>query len=119
VLKLQALDDVHGQLIGLSSSCGAVSGKSHCANPCYSSVAFTLVQALDDVQGQLDGLSSSCGAISGALASARATASGLLADSDKAGRELAALEAKRQLVEQFLDKYQLTPEEVGLLGGYV
>jgi hypothetical protein len=70
---------------------------------------------LDDVQGQLDGLSSSCSAISGALASARATASGLLADSDKAGRELAALEAKRQLVEQFLDKYQLTPEEVRLL----
>jgi hypothetical protein len=38
-----------------------------------------------------------------------------LADSDKAGRELAALEAKRQLVEQFLDKYQLTPEEVRLM----
>jgi hypothetical protein len=73
------------------------------------------LQALDDVQGQLDSLSSSCGAISGALASARATASGLLADADKAGRELGALEAKRQLVEQFLDKYQLTPEEVSLM----
>jgi DNA repair ATPase RecN len=70
------------------------------------------LQALDDVQGQLDGLSSSCGAISAALASARATASGLLADADKAGRELGALEAKRHMVEQFLDKYQLTPEEV-------
>lgn len=77
--------------------------------------AEAVMQALDDVQGQLDGLSSSCGAISSALSTARGTASGLLADADKAGRELGALEAKRQMVEQFLDKYQLTPEEVAVL----
>ncbi|KAF6250612.1 component of oligomeric golgi complex 6 [Scenedesmus sp. NREL 46B-D3] len=77
--------------------------------------AEAVMQALDDVQGQLDGLTASCGAISGALSCARTAASGLLADADKAGRELAALEAKRQLVEQFLDKYQLTSEEVAVL----
>lgn len=80
---------------------------SCCARPNH-----FFVQALDDVQVQLDGLSSSCGAISSALATARATASGLLADADKATRELAAIEGKRQMVEQFLDRYQLTPEEV-------
>jgi hypothetical protein len=45
---------------------------------------------------------------------------GLLADADKAGRELGALEAKRHMVEQFLDKYQLTTEEVSVrMGGCV
>ncbi|KAF8056126.1 COG6 [Scenedesmus sp. PABB004] len=71
--------------------------------------------ALDDVQAQLDGVTASCAAITSALAGARATAGGLLAESDKAARELAALDARRALVEQFLDKYQLTPEEAALL----
>lgn len=73
-------------------------------------------QALDDVQAQLDLLSGSCTAISSALATARVTASGLLGDADKAARQLAALDSKGQLVEEFLVKYQLTPEEVR---GYV
>lgn len=59
-------------------------------------------------------LSGSCGAISTALATARVTASGLLTDADKAARQLAALDSKAQLVEEFLVKYQLTPEEVCL-----
>jgi hypothetical protein len=71
-----------------------------------------LPQALDNVQAQLDVLSGSCTAISSALATARVTASGLLGDADKAARQLAALDSKGQLVEEFLVKYQLTPEEV-------
>jgi hypothetical protein len=39
-----------------------------------------------------------------------------LGDADKAARQLAALDSKGQLVEEFLVKYQLTPEEVR---GYV
>lgn len=64
------------------------------------------------MQAQLDCLSSSCNTISSALTNARATAAGLLAESDKATRELAALEHRRALVEQFLDKYQLSNDEV-------
>jgi hypothetical protein len=60
-------------------------------------------------------LSGSCSAISSALATARVTASGLLTDADKAARQLAALDSKAQLVEEFLVKYQLTPEEVRML----
>jgi hypothetical protein len=71
-----------------------------------------VAQTLDEVQAQLDVLSGSCSAITSALATARVTASGLLADADKATRQLATLDAKGQLVEEFLVKYQLTPEEV-------
>jgi hypothetical protein len=76
------------------------------------------MQTLDEVQAQLDVLSGSCSAISTALATARVTASGLLTDADKAARQLSALDAKAKLVEEFLVKYQLTPEEVGGLQGW-
>jgi hypothetical protein len=47
-----------------------------------------------------------------AVASAKTSGGALLAEADKLGREAAAVESKAALVEQFLEQYQLTPEEV-------
>jgi hypothetical protein len=61
---LQALDDVQGQLDGLSSSCGAISSalayvpqRSTLIQKRLLFPVPCLLQALDYVQGQLDGFS--------------------------------------------------------------
>lgn len=74
-------------------------------------------QALDEVQRSLDLLSTSCSAISHVVCSTKTSSSSLLADTERLSRDLEAVERKQGLVSQFLDTYQLTPEEVGVFGG--
>jgi hypothetical protein len=69
-------------------------------------------QSLDEVQAQLDALAASCGAMSSAIAGAKTSAGPLLSESERLAREAAAVEAKAGMVVQFLEQYQLTPEEV-------
>lgn len=89
----------------LSNPCNA------CAPPLCAPIVLT-GQALDDVQHQLDALTASCTSINAAVSSAKSSSSGLLSAADKLARDLAQLDSKRAMVEQFLDQYQLTPEEV-------
>jgi hypothetical protein len=70
------------------------------------------MQALDDLQTQLDTLHGSCSSISGALAASKAASAGLLTEADRLGRELMQLEGRQAAVTDFLEQYQLTPEEV-------
>ncbi|KIZ02121.1 Conserved oligomeric Golgi complex subunit 6 [Monoraphidium neglectum] len=79
--------------------------------------AETVIRSLDDVQAQLDALAASCTSMTEAVASAKTSGGALLAEADKLGREAAAVESKAALVEQFLEQYQLTPEEVAALQG--
>ncbi|KAI8473219.1 MAG: component of oligomeric golgi complex 6 [Monoraphidium minutum] len=86
-------------------------------NQRFLDAAETVIQSLDCVQSQLDALTASCAAMGAAVASAKASGGALLAEADKLGREAGAVEAKAALVEQFLDQYQLTPDEVAALQG--
>jgi hypothetical protein len=69
-------------------------------------------QSLDEVQAQLDGLAAAVSSMGASVAAAKASCGPLLAESDKLAREVATVETKTGLVAQFLDQYQLTPEEV-------
>jgi hypothetical protein len=73
------------------------------------------LQALDTAQQNLDGLSSSCSRVAQVLSSTKDMTSRLLAETERLQREQEAVERKAYLVTEFLDNYQLTPEEVRLV----
>lgn len=64
------------------------------------------------MQGQLDALAASCGAMTAAVAATKGGTAGLLAEADRLSRALSQVEARRQMVADFLAQYQLSPEEV-------
>ena len=72
-------------------------------------------QALDAVQLDLESLAGDCAHINGALACAKAASASMVADTECAARELAASQLRSRLAEQFLQQYQLSPEEVAAL----
>lgn len=72
------------------------------------------MQALDDVQSNLDGLATSCNHISATLGASRAASGPLLADTDKLSKDLTMVEQRSAMVKEFLEQYQLAPEEVSL-----
>ena len=74
-----------------------------------------IAQALDVVQRDVDGLSTSCSETSAALASTRATTAELLAAMDQVQRTLETSEKRSQLVQTFLEQYQLSPAELDAL----
>ncbi|PNW74161.1 hypothetical protein CHLRE_13g587750v5 [Chlamydomonas reinhardtii] len=86
-------------------------------NERFIGAAESVIKALDEVQRSLDALSGSCGAISGVVAATKSSSASLLADTERLARDLEAVERKQGLVAQFLDTYQLTPEEVAALQG--
>ena len=73
------------------------------------------LQALNAVQQDLDGLSQDCTHINGALAGAKAASAEMSAEAERLGRELAASQQRSRLAQQFLQQYQLSPEEVAAL----
>ena len=73
------------------------------------------MQALDAVQLDLDSLAGDCTHINGALAGAKAASADMVADTEHVARELAASQLRSRLAEQFLQQYQLSPEEVAAL----
>ena len=73
------------------------------------------MQALDAVQLDLDSLAGDCTHINGALAGAKAASADMVADTERVARELAASQLRSRLAEQFLQQYQLSPEEVAAL----
>ncbi len=72
-------------------------------------------QALDSVQLHLNGLSGSCQSINDVLVSTKQSTGPLLSDMERLQKDLDAVEHKGRLVHEFLEQYQLTPEEVGAL----
>ncbi|GIL61283.1 hypothetical protein Vafri_15679 [Volvox africanus] len=86
-------------------------------NERFIGAAESVIKALDEVQRSLDMLSSSCSAISQVVSSTKTSSSSLLADTERLSRDLEAVERKQGLVAQFLNTYQLTPEEVAALQG--
>lgn len=72
------------------------------------------MQSLDDVQRSLDMLSTSCGNITSALSATKSSSSALLGETERLQRELEGVERRQELVNQFLEQYQLKPEEVGV-----
>ncbi|KXZ42797.1 hypothetical protein GPECTOR_117g362 [Gonium pectorale] len=69
------------------------------------------------IKSSLDRLTSSCAAISSVVSTTKSSSSSLLTDTERLSRELEGVERKQGLVAQFLDTYQLTPEEVAALAG--
>ncbi|EFJ50082.1 component of oligomeric golgi complex 6 [Volvox carteri f. nagariensis] len=86
-------------------------------NERFIGAAESVIKALDEVQRSLDLLSASCSTISHVVSSTKTSSSSLLADTERLSRDLEAVERKQGLVAQFLDTYQLTPEEVAALQG--
>ncbi|GFR52692.1 hypothetical protein Agub_g15319 [Astrephomene gubernaculifera] len=86
-------------------------------NDRFIGAAESVIKALDDVQRSLDRLSCSCSAISSVVSATKSSSACLLADTERLSRELEGVERKQGLVAQFLDTYQLTPEEVAALQG--
>ena len=72
-------------------------------------------QALDAVQLDLESLAGDCAHINAALAGAKAASASMVADTERAARELGASQLRSRLAEQFLQQYQLSPEEVAAL----
>ena len=69
-------------------------------------------QALDVVQADLDSLSECCGRITGVLASTRHASADLLDETAKLRRLLEGSLHRSQLVDRFLEQYQLSHDEV-------
>jgi hypothetical protein len=74
-----------------------------------------LPQALDAVQQDLTGLAEDCAHINGALTSARMASADMVAETERVSRELGASQLRSRLAEQFLQQYQLSPDEVAAL----
>eukprot|EP00798_Chlamydomonas_sp_ICE-L_P018575 gene18575-25084_t len=79
--------------------------------------AESVMKALDTVQNNLDGLSSSCSRITEVLATTKASAAPLLTDSEQLQKNLEQVDKKSALINDFLEQYQLSPEEVDALQG--
>lgn len=73
-------------------------------------------QALDEVQRNLDGLCTSCSQITTVLSNTKSSTSQLLSETERLQRDLEGVERKSQLINEFLEQYQLLPEEVRGLG---
>ena len=73
------------------------------------------LQALDLVKADLDGLAAGCGRVDALLAGTRSATAGLLAETDRNEKALAASEARSNLVERFLQQYQLSSTELVVL----
>ena len=73
------------------------------------------MQALDLVKADLDGLAAGCGRVDALLAGTRSATAGLLAETDRNEKALAASEARSNLVERFLQQYQLSSTELDVL----
>ena len=73
------------------------------------------LQALDSVQRDLDGLATGCRLSRQAVLGARESTAGLLTDTERLQSELAANQKHTQLVQQFLEQYQLSASEVEAL----
>mmetsp|Transcript_20960 Transcript_20960/g.45865 ORF Transcript_20960/g.45865 Transcript_20960/m.45865 type:complete len:707 (+) Transcript_20960:171-2291(+) len=86
-------------------------------NDKFITAAEAVIKALDEVQSHLDGLSSSCTMISNVLSTSKASTGPLLSDTERLTRELEAVERKGQLIGEFLEQYQLAPQEVAALQG--
>ncbi|KAG2497264.1 hypothetical protein HYH03_004848 [Edaphochlamys debaryana] len=86
-------------------------------NERFIGAAESVIKALEEVQRSLDMLSGSCAAISTVVSSTKSSSAALLADTERLSRDLEGVEKKQGLVAQFLDTYQLTPEEVAALQG--
>ena len=69
------------------------------------------------VQHDLDGLAENCMHINGALAGAKASSTEMAAETERVARELAASQQRSRLAEQFLQQYQLSPDEVACPAG--
>ena len=67
------------------------------------------------VQHDLDGLAENCMHINGALAGAKAASTEMAAETERVARELVASQQRSRLAEQFLQQYQLSPDEVAAL----
>ena len=70
---------------------------------------------MDSVQGHLDVLSSSCSSISQVLSSTKQATAPLIADMERLQKDLDIVENKGELIKDFLEQYQLAPEEVSAL----
>ena len=73
---------------------------------------MAVTQALDVVQSDLDSISECCSRITGALATTRHASADLLDETAKLRRSLEASLHRSRLVEQFLEQYQLSHDEV-------
>ena len=67
------------------------------------------------VQYEVDGLSASCKQTAAALAASRASTTELVAAMDQVQRALDTSERRSQLVQTFLEQYQLSPDELAAL----
>lgn len=67
------------------------------------------------VQRDLEGLKDGCRLSKEALASAQGSTSALLNDTDRLHRETAASEKRSELVQKFLQQYQLSSTEIAAL----
>ena len=74
-----------------------------------------LPQALDAAQHDLNGLAEDCAHINGALAGARTASADMVAETERVARELSASQLRSRLAEQFLQQYQLSPDEIAAL----
>lgn len=73
------------------------------------------MQVLDGVQGDLDSLSSCCDRMNALVVESKAGSADLLADLDKLQRALETSRTRSVLVTQFLDQYQLSPQQMQAL----
>ncbi|KAJ9507813.1 hypothetical protein QJQ45_019281, partial [Haematococcus lacustris] len=86
-------------------------------NDTFLKAAEAVIQALDNAQSKLDGLSTSCSKVNQVLGSTKEATSQLLGETERLQRELEGVERKAQLVTDFLEHYQLSPEETAALQG--
>eukprot|EP00200_Dunaliella_tertiolecta_P002280 CAMPEP_0202353132 /NCGR_PEP_ID=MMETSP1126-20121109/9026_1 /ASSEMBLY_ACC=CAM_ASM_000457 /TAXON_ID=3047 /ORGANISM="Dunaliella tertiolecta, Strain CCMP1320" /LENGTH=730 /DNA_ID=CAMNT_0048945441 /DNA_START=36 /DNA_END=2228 /DNA_ORIENTATION=- len=84
-------------------------------NDAFISAAESVIAALDGVQSNLDGLADSCAKIQNVLDATKLSAAPLLGETQALQAELGATQHKAQLVEEFLEHYQLSQEEVAAL----
>ena len=73
---------------------------------------LAIMQALDEIQANLNGLSSSCSSITNVLDRTKSCTSQLLLETERLQKEQETVERKSQLVNDFLEQYQLSTDEV-------
>lgn len=95
--------------------------QSYCSLPCgqMDSCNFDeslyFYQVLDQIQRDLDGLTEGCQQSKEAIVLAQDSTSTMLADTDKLHRETAANKNRSELIQKFLQQYQLQPSELAAL----
>ncbi|MEW5300794.1 MAG: hypothetical protein WDW36_003699 [Sanguina aurantia] len=86
-------------------------------NERFLGAAEGVIQALDQVQLNLDALSLNCSNIVTQLASTQAATGALLSGTERLSHDSESVERRSALVGNFLDQYQLTPQEMASLQG--